>query len=108
MLDRLSGGSNTIALRPGHAIPALQALHRSIATAMAKEGLAMREGWRFSPHMTLCYRKGMAPMDRAIAGFRWHAHDFVLIHSFVGWHRHDILGRWPLGGAEEDAQPRLL
>jgi 2'-5' RNA ligase len=107
-LDRLSGGGRTIALRPGRVIQPLQALQTSIAAAMAKEGLAMRESWRFSPHMTLCYRKGMTPMGRAVTGFRWQAHDFVLIHSFIGWHRHDILGRWPLGGVEEDAQPRLL
>lgn len=108
LLDHLSGGSGTVALRPRHVIRPLQALQASIAAAMTRERVTMREGWRFSPHQTLCYRRGMATIDRAVTGLHWQAKDFVLIHSFVGWHRHDILGRWQLCGVEEDVQPRLL
>lgn len=108
LLDHLSGGGSTVALRPARVIRSLQALQAQIAAAMTQERIAVREGWRFSPHLTLCYRKGAGPIDKAVTGFRWQATDFVLIHSFVGWHRHDILARWQLCGAEEDVQPRLL
>ena len=106
LLDRLSHGSATVALRPGRTSPPLQALQAGIAGAMAREGIAMRADWRFSPHETLCYRKGPSHME-AIEGFVWHVRDFVLVHSLIGLTRHETIACWPLR-APVQAQGQLL
>ncbi|WP_336958286.1 2'-5' RNA ligase family protein [Sphingobium aquiterrae] len=99
-LNRLSLSNRSLALRPDGAVPPLATLQRTIAAAMAREGVPMRAGWRFSPHQTLAYRNG-APGGRAIDGFGWHVEDFVLIHSHVGRTRHEELGRWRLTGGDQ-------
>jgi len=106
LLDRLVGSHRTVALRPGHAVPLLQDLQRQIAAAMAAQGIAMRQGWSFSPHETLAYRKE-EPFSRRVTGFRWDVVDFVLVHSHVGLTRHETIGRWPLRPVEP-AQFSLL
>jgi 2'-5' RNA ligase len=103
VLDRLSGGRRTAALRPAHGIPPLRALQAKIAAGMAAEGAPMRPDWQFSPHLTLVYRDG-EPVTRAVERFGWPVREFVLIESLVGRTRHEILARWPLS----DAQPSLF
>lgn len=103
LLDRVIGSSGSIALRPGHAVPALHALHGEIVRQRGAAGIAGRDGYRFSPHLTLGYRKG-APFDQAVAPVAWQVEEFVLIHSHVGGGRHDLLGRWAL--ASGDGQGR--
>lgn len=107
LLDRLSIGSRTAALRPAGKVPPLQALQAAIAQSMRKEGIAMRPDWHFSPHQTLRYRKSATTGTRAVTGFRWHVTDFVLVHSLIGLTRHETIGRWRLR-AEPEPQGRLL
>lgn len=95
VLDRLSIGTRSIALRPGHSQRAAIELHGAIADAMAIEGVEMRDDWRFNPHMTLAYRQSL-PATRPVTDRGWGAGEFVLIHSLVGLTRHEVLGRWPL------------
>jgi len=94
-LTRLSASRHSVALCPEQPEPSLIALQRAIADAMARQGIAMRSGWRFSPHQTLCYRKGEA-FARIVEGFIWRAREFVLIRSLVGLSRHERVGCWPL------------
>ena len=95
LLDRLSIGGRSIALRPGHTQPPLRELQGQIAQAMADAGAAMRHGWRFSPHVTLGYRDSL-PSTRPVADLGWTVSEFALIHSLVGVTRHELLGRWSL------------
>ena len=104
LLDRLSIGGRSAALRPSHRIRGLSALRQEVARAMQGAGVQSRIGWAFSPHQTLFYRRS-PPEQRAVAGFGWRVEDVVLICSHVGHTRHDIVGRWPLSG---DRQYRLL
>lgn len=96
VLDRLSVGTRSTALRPGHGQPPLTALHKDIAEAMAGEGVEMREGWRFSPHVTLAYRESL-PATRPVTDRGWAVGNFALVHSLVGLTRHEVLGSWALG-----------
>ncbi len=105
-LDRLSGGTGTVALRPSRVVRPLRDLQNRIAAAVAEQGAADRPGWSFSPHQTLTYRKG-TPFSRPVPGFQWSVSEFVLIHSHVGLHRHDVIGRWTLRPPME-AQGQLL
>lgn len=93
-LDRISGGNETIALRPSRRIDALAELGQKLQQGLAHAGL-LRDAWDFHPHVTLLYRKGR-PFTRTIPAIGWDATDFVLIHSMLGEHRHVELGRWPL------------
>lgn len=104
MLDRLSIGGRSAALRPSHAIQGFGALRQEVVRAMRSAGAPSRTGWSFSPHQTLFYRQSR-PEQRAVPGFRWRVEEVVLICSHVGRTRHDIVGRWPLTG---DRQYRLL
>lgn len=106
-LDRLVGGYGTVSLRPSRVVPALRRLQAAIATAMAEQRIAMREGWAFSPHETLAYRAAAQSFTRSIEGFHWNVTHFVLVHSMVGLHRHETIGRWPLV-APVDPQGRLF
>lgn len=106
-LNQLSVGYGTVSLRPSHVVPPLRDLQGRIAQAMAGRSLAMRKDWKFSPHETLCYRKAEQATQRPVEGFRWAVSEFVLVHSYVGLHRHETIGRWPLQAAE-DPQGSLL
>ena len=93
-LDRLSGGSRSIALRPSRQIRNLSDLHRKLDHRLTRRHIRRRD-WSFSPHATLAYRTG-TPFQQPVAPIVWNATDFVLIHSIVGATQHIELGRWPL------------
>ncbi|MBO9575850.1 MAG: 2'-5' RNA ligase [Sphingobium sp.] len=106
VLDELSISRYTAALRPAHRLKPLHALQAEIDGAVARQGVALREGYHFSPHLTLRYHGGDL-VHRPIFGFRWVAGEFVLIESFVGLSHYDVHGRWPLR-APEDPQGSLF
>ena len=93
-LDRLSGGSRSIALRPSRKIRNLSDLHRKLDHGLTRRRIRRRD-WSFSPHTTLAYRTGK-PFQQPVTPIAWDATDFVLIHSIVGATQHIELGRWPL------------
>ncbi|UIJ45667.1 2'-5' RNA ligase family protein [Sphingomonas cannabina] len=95
MLDRVVGTVRSVALRPGRRSTGLALLQRAIHAEVDRAGLKAREGWSFSPHLTLGYREGEA-FSRAVAPVAWQVDEFVLIHSHVGATRHEIVGRWRL------------
>jgi len=99
VLDRVGGGVQSIALRPGRRIAALDALHRELGRRCAAAGIALRAGYTFSPHMTLGYRDGR-PFSAPVAPVAWTARELVLIHSHLGKTRHERLDRWPLDATE--------
>jgi len=105
VFDRLSIGNHAIVLRPSRRIAALDALYRQLGDHCRAAGIAEREGYTFSPHMTLSYRGG-APASRAVTPVTWTARELVLIDSHIGKTRHEVLGRWPLDAA--DPQPDLF
>ncbi len=99
-LDCLSARARTAALVPSLPPAPLIDLQHRIVRAMADRGIMLRTGWHFSPHQTLCYRRGEA-FGRSVHGFVWRAREFVLIRSLVGLGRHERVGCWPLGREKE-------
>ncbi len=94
--DRVVASAHSIALRPSGKVAGLDTLRATLLRAQTARGIAEREGYRFSAHMTLGYRKG-APFNERIAPIGWEVDAFELIHSHVGRTRHDVLGRWTCG-----------
>ncbi|HEY1124611.1 MAG TPA: 2'-5' RNA ligase family protein [Sphingobium sp.] len=99
VLDQLSRGRGTAALRPAHSQPPLRALQAAITRRMAEQGVPMRPQWRFNPHVTLVYHRG-EPVVRPVENLGWPVRDFVLVESVVGLTRHRILGRWTLSAPQ--------
>lgn len=100
LLDRLSMGGRSAALRPSHSIAALKQLQQQVADAMRRADVTPRPDWSFSPHQTLFYRDG-PPDQRPIDGFGWRVEELVLICSHVGRTRHELIGSWPLQGSAQ-------
>lgn len=96
LLDKLSIGARSVAVRPAHIQLPLRSLQARIVRAMHANGGNIRSGWTFSPHLTLAYRTSR-PSTQPVKDRGWRVHEFVLIHSLVGLTRHELLGRWPLG-----------
>ncbi len=94
-LDRLVGSQRSVALRPSGRDAGLAALHGQLAALARAACIDPRDGWRFSPHLTLGYRDGV-PSSERVAPVGWVADELVLIDSHVGATRHETLGRWPL------------
>lgn len=96
-VDRMTGGVDSVLLRPSKRIDALFALQARIAAAMARVDRLRGPAYRFSPHITLAYRKG-EPFDWEIEPISWLVEELLLVHSKVGLSEHVVLDRWPLAG----------
>ena len=95
VFDQLCGNGEVALLRPSEAVPALDALRRRLADALARAGLGIRHGARFSPHVTLAHRAGRG-LNEWAEPVSWTVRDFVLIESLVPLTRHVLRGRWRL------------
>jgi 2'-5' RNA ligase len=100
VFDRVGGSAKSIALRPSRKNARLDALRAALVRERGAQGIAERNGYAFSAHMTLGYRKG-APFNERIAPVAWPVDGFELIHSHLGQTRYDVLGRWTVAGAAE-------
>jgi|GEM_PF-312130 len=82
------------------AASALQ-LRRAIAEAQQRHGLQVLGVSNYLPHLTLLRGKAIDAVEESMPPIRWNAHEFVLIRSFFGQSRHEVMGCWPL----EDSVP---
>ena len=98
VVDRMTGSPKSVMLRPSERIEALFDLQARLAAAMARIDRLRGHAGRFSPHITLVYRKG-DPFDWEIEPISWRAEELLLVHSKVGLTEHVVLDRWPLASA---------
>ena len=96
VFDQLGGSSRSIVLRPSERIAALYRFQHQLADALARAGVRTRRGVRFSPHLTLMH-SGRPDFVEAADPVSWRVEEFVLIESLVGWRRHKVRKRWPVG-----------
>lgn len=73
----------------------LSELHRSLGSAMVRNGL--RPTTHFTPHLTMFYGSKQIPLQ-AIEPIRFTVKEVTLVHSMLWLSRYNILGRWPLDG----------
>jgi 2'-5' RNA ligase len=87
-------GSGAFVLRSSDNLPAFGAFRRQLNLAMGDtEAQASRSA---TPHMTLLYDRKHSVAEHAIEPIGWHASEFVLVRSHVGFSRHETLATWPL------------
>jgi RNA 2',3'-cyclic 3'-phosphodiesterase len=82
-----------LVLRGGSGVIPLIAFQNALGEAMARCGF--RHVPTYTPHMTLLYDASYVE-TRDVTPVEWTARDFVLIRSFIGRSRYEMLGRWPL------------
>lgn len=107
--DRLSPfGGGALVLRAEDGAPEAQAFWQSLTTIIVDSPLKPFVGNSFEPHVTLLRDKVRVPnvREQAIDPISWTVRDFVLIHSFLGQGRYEVLERWQLTG-QDDAQPAM-
>lgn len=95
-LDRICAGPKSVLLTSSKRLDSLRLMQRQLARTLRLSGVRPRGGFHFHPHVTLLYAPGHA-FEYEILPLRWTARELVLVHSHVGAHRHDVLGRWELG-----------
>jgi 2'-5' RNA ligase len=71
-------------------------LRKALAEAQYMQGLQVAGVSSYLPHVTLLYGQGIDAIEQPIPPISWVAREFVLIRSFFGQSRHEIMGRWPL------------
>jgi 2'-5' RNA ligase len=84
-------------LRGDDGIAGVYALHDEIHRALAEAGLVRPRAHDFEPHLTLLRDRIAAP-EEFIEPVSWRVQEFVLLDSVHGEGRHELLGRWTLGG----------
>lgn len=71
-------------------------LRKAIAAAQLAVGLRVSAVSSFMPHVTLQHAHQIDSIQESIPPIHWPVNDFVLIRTFFGHSRHEVVGRWPL------------
>lgn len=71
-------------------------LRKAIAEAQRGIGLHVGAVSSFHPYVALQFGPAIDPIEEAITPIQWHAQEFVLLRSYFGQFRHEVIGCWPL------------
>ncbi|HEV7123493.1 MAG TPA: 2'-5' RNA ligase [Rhodanobacter sp.] len=71
-------------------------LRTAIAGAQRRVGLHVRAVSSFHPHVALQFGPAIDAVDGSIAPIQWPVREFVLLRSYFGQYRHEVIGCWPL------------
>jgi len=86
-----------LVLAGGEGVAGVAALHDALGRALVKAAVRLQGcGSDYTPHLTLLYGD-RAIDERPVSAVRWRSREFVLVRSFFGQGRHEVLGRFPLG-----------
>jgi 2'-5' RNA ligase len=83
-------------------------LRKAIAEAQRKVGLHVGGVSSFLPHVALQFGPAIDVIEESITPIRWHAGEFLLLRSFFGQFRHEVIGRWALASAPEPEAVDML
>lgn len=83
-------------------------LRKTLAVEQLRVGLQVTGVSSYLPHVVLLEGHSIEGIEESITPIQWKVREFVLIRSFFGQSRHQVIGRWPLdGGAERQAYDML-
>lgn len=71
-------------------------LRKAVAAEQARAGLQVTGVSSYLPHVVLIESHAIEAIEDAITPIQWTAREFVLIRSFFGQSRYQVIGRWPL------------
>lgn len=71
-------------------------LRKAIAAEQVRAGLQVSGVSSYLPHVVLIEGHAIEAIEDAITPIQWKVHEFVLMRSFFGQSRHEVIGRWPL------------
>jgi 2'-5' RNA ligase len=77
-------------------------LRKALAEAQYAQGLHVAGVSSYLPHMTLLYAPSVDAIEQPIPPISWTAREFVLIRSFFGHSKHEVMGRWALVPADPE------
>jgi 2'-5' RNA ligase len=95
VLDQVVATRHSVAMCSSERLRSFDTLYDVLALGMTRTEVPIRAGWRSRPHATLLYRCG-EPLRQCIDPMSWMVTEFLLIHSLVGFGRHEVLCRWSL------------
>ena len=90
-------GKRPLVLAGGKGLAALRAFQRILGGSMSDAGIGRYARSAFTPHVTLLRDESFVP-THPVRPVRWRVRELVLIDSWQGLTRYDVLGRWPLTG----------
>lgn len=102
--NRLSAfGGGALVLRASDGIPQFEAFWRAFAAALLDSPLQPFVPNSVEPHVTLLRDRARVPRigERPIEPIGWTVREFVLIHSFLGQDRYQVIRRWQLDGRDD-------
>lgn len=76
-------------------------LRRAIAEAQRRVGLHVGGVSSFHPHVALQFGPAIDAIEESITPIQWPVREFLLLRSFFGQSRHEVIGRWPLAREPE-------
>ncbi|MEO6800890.1 MAG: 2'-5' RNA ligase [Rhodanobacter sp.] len=83
------------------------ALRKTLAEAQRKVGLHVGGVSSFHAHVALQYGPAIDAIEESITPIQWHVREFLLLRSFFGQSRHQVIGAWPLA-SEPEAEPDVV
>ena len=83
-------------------------LRKAIAEAQRGVGLHVGGVSSFHPHVALQFGPAIDAIEEAITPVQWHAREFVLLRSYFGQYRHEVIGCWPLAREPEPEVTDML
>lgn len=92
----------------GGSMQAALELRKAIAAAQLEVGLRVTAVSSFMPHVTLQHAHLIDSIEESIPPIHWPVRDFVLIRTFFGHSRHEVVGRWPLAQVPEQPVINML
>ena len=90
-------GDRSVVLWGDEGVAGAVGLQEALRRALTGAGAVRPAQATFEPHLTLLRKQRDAPPE-FIAPVRWWVREFLLIDSVHGHGRHEVLGRWTLGG----------
>lgn len=83
-------------------------LRKAIAAAQLDVGLRVSAVSSFMPHVILQHAHQIDSIEESIPPIHWPVNDFVLIRTFFGHARYEVVGRWPLAAVPQEPVVDLL
>ncbi|HEY8327310.1 MAG TPA: 2'-5' RNA ligase family protein [Rhodanobacter sp.] len=83
-------------------------LRKAVAAAQLRVGLQVSGVSSFLPHVTMLHGHAVDAIEESITAIRWRVSEFVLIRSFFGQSRFEVVGRWPLAVPPEPEPVDML